>query len=109
MSSHTLDRIIAANSKTSTKKEEDKSKERSETNWYVIGIAIVALLILVGFAYYYFWYSAKPEVRSDDECILDEMKHLAEKNRGVPRTYAEGVSSLEEFRNYSRTHSTYEL
>ena len=109
MSSHTLDRIIAANSKTSTKKEEGKPRNCSETNWYVVGIAVVALLILAAFAYYYFWYSAKPEAASDDECILDEMKRLAAKNRGVPRTYAEGVSSLEDFRNYSRTHDTHGL
>lgn len=110
MSSHTLDRIIKSNSKDDKaldSKRCDSKATKSETNWYGIAIAVVALLILAGFAYYFFYYRSEPAPA--EECILDEMKRLAIKNRGVPRTYAEGTTCMEDFREYSRTHNTCEL
>lgn len=106
MSSHTLDRIIATNSKSTSTTSRKKADCKSETNWYTIGIAVVALLIVAAFCYYYFFCGAKVEAVTEEECIIDEMKQLASKNHGVPRTYAEGTTSLEDFRAYSRTHET---
>lgn len=107
MSSHTLDRIISSN-RTSTNSSPSKKKEPcKETSWYTIAIAVVALIILACFCYYFFYYKA--ESAATEESILDEMKTLAAKNRGVPRTYVEGTSSLEDFREYSRTHEKCEV